>query len=75
MKKCAIFSAICATVFYLSSPAQAVPIPGDLAISGTLDFDNSPFGGGASSVIGDAMTSGSLNLTAGGATSTTTFDG
>lgn len=74
MRKCAVFGALCAAILAFTSPAQAVPIPGDLAISGTLDFDNSPFGGGFSSISGSAMTSGSLNLTAGGATSTSTFD-
>lgn len=74
MKKCAVFGALCAAIIAFTSPAQAVPIPGDLAITGTLDFDNSPTGGGFSSISGSAMTSGSLNLTAGGATSTSTFD-
>lgn len=74
MGKFILSSVLSAFIVLSANIATAAPIPGDLAITGSIDFDNSPFGAGFSQ-LSSATNSGDMTLMSGGVASTTTFDG
>lgn len=63
-----------AIIFCLSQSAQAAPIPADIIINASLDFDNALVGPGGSS-LNNATHTGTLNLTSGGVLSSSTLTG